>query len=329
MTDPAIVFNGTAIYWSTMVLMSGALSALFLAAFLYRSVGGETLTVSVSAAFAAVLSVLFSKAARWICQQDKTAWSLFSLENISSGGYSMVGFLFGWILAIGLASLVLRRTSRQTLGLFDSFAPAMALLAAIVRLSLFFCTADRGRYEVRDPLFQRLPFAVRVGEERFVLATFFLQFLALCLLVGLLLIFFFALREKRSQGRVFVFFLQCYASSDFLLESTRNDAAFLPFNGFISFSQVVDAVVLITLMIYFLLNTPRGQSVRQMMVCTGWVLALAGAGMCEYLVQRHADQWLLCYLGMAAFLLALTGFSLRLYSWTYKKGHKQIKSRAV
>ncbi|MCQ2558245.1 MAG: prolipoprotein diacylglyceryl transferase [Oscillospiraceae bacterium] len=329
MTDPAIIFNGTAIYWSTMVIMSGALSALFLTAFLYRSMGGETLTVSVSGAFAAVLAVAGSKACRWLCQPEKMLWSLFALEGVSSGAYSMVGLLLGWILAIGLAAFILRRTYRQTMDLYDSYAPAMALLAAIIRLSLFFSSADRGRYEIRKPMFQKLPFAVRIGEGRFVLATFFLQFLVLCLLLALLLVLFFVLQEKRSPGMMFVFFLQCYASSDFLLESTRNDAAFLPFNGFISFSQGVDAVVLVALMIYLLMNTPRGQSGRQMMVCTGWVLALAGAGMCEYLVQRHADQWLLCYLGMAAFLLALTGFSLRLYSWTYKKGHKRKKSRAV
>jgi hypothetical protein len=110
-------------------------------------------------------------------------------------------------------------------------------------------------------------------------------------------------------------FLLFYSASEAVLDSTRYDSSFLPFNGFVSIVQIIAGVCILALLIHYsrLSIRANGRRFWHWLLWLVWFAALAGVGITEYLVQRHGDWFLSCYGGMALCCLVLALIVYRMY----------------
>ena len=164
---------------------------------------------------------------------------------------------------------------------------------------------------MKSPLLRRLPIASPVisssGAEDWRFATFFVEFLLLCVVFAAVLRFFLRRRRapmkagQKRDGNVALYALLLFSAVELLCDSTRYDSSFMPINGFVSLTQIVCGVCLLVPLVVWSIRSIRadGRSAFHWAVWIGWFLALAGAGVCEYLVQRHGDWYLGCYAAMA------------------------------
>ena len=210
------------------------------------------------------------------------------------------------------------------------------LAAAFVRLSALFNSTCRGKVAVKMPLLRRLPVASPVisssGAEDWRFATFFVEFLLLCAVFFVVLRFFFRRRrqnmkaEQKKDGNVALFAMMLFSAVELLCDSTRYDSSFLPFNGFVSLSQIACGVCLLVPLIIWSVRSIRGngRSAFHWVIWVGWFFSLAGAGVSEYLVQRHGDWYLGCYTAMAlcSYLMAWLPYRMFRSIWSRKKRSK-------
>ena len=222
--------------------------------------------------------------------------------------------------------------------LLDCFAPGAVLAAAFIRLSALFNSTCRGKIAVKTPWLRRLPLASPVlsssGAEDWRFATFFVEFLLLAAVFVIVLRFFFRRRRQamkagqKRDGNVALFALLLLSAVELLCDSTRYDSSFLPFNGFVSLTQIVCGVCLLVPLVVWSVRSIRanGRGVFHWALWVGWFLALAGAGVCEYLVQRHGDWYLSCYLAMAVTCYFMARLPYAMYRSVCAKKKRAKKS---
>ena len=96
-------------------------------------------------------------------------------------------------------------------------------------------------------------------------------------------------------------------AEELLVESVRNDADFLPFNAFISLSQLLAAFALLAVLLVYSRRAIRSHGFRLCMLVFWlcWAVGLCIVGISEYLVQRHGDWYLSCYALMSAAIVLM------------------------
>ena len=67
----------------------------------------------------------------------------------------------------------------------------------------------------------------------------------------------------------------------------------------------------------------EGLRPRHILVWFLCLLSLGGAGISEYLVQRHGDWYLSCYAFMAFWLILMAGLSTRMLRLQYSRKEEQ------
>ena len=311
MRTPAFCFGRTILYWDTILLVFAALSCALALWAAYRANGGRRRTLLVLIPLGAALSFALARLLYFYCHSEQFASLAAAMADSSAVSFCLVGAVCGFVLA-ALALRTLRLAPDAAL-LLDCAAPALALGLALARLSALFNDACRGKAILRDPRFFRLPFAVAEagrGEYRF--AAFFAGALGFALAFLLLLRRFGRLYpEKREpkgrRGDVFFSFLLLLGAEELLVDSVRNDASFFPFNAFISVAQIFAAAFLLLVLIVYSRRAirARGRRWSDLVVWFDWALGLAGVGIAEYLVQRHASWYLNCYTLMSAAILLM------------------------
>ena len=138
------------------------------------------------------------------------------------------------------------------------------------------------------------------------------QFPVFALAVILCWAFFrFTRRMRRGEdleGCVFALFLALYGAAQVVLDSTRYDADFFRFNGFVHLTQVLAAAAVALSAAWLSVRAVKKTGLRPWH--WGCWAALAGgmglAGYMEYYVQRRADQAALGY-GLMSGGMALAG----------------------
>jgi len=305
MNGIAISLDNLTIYWSGIIIALGIAAALILTQSLYTSHGGNGTAVLAFMPIALVLSVLLSRMLHWYCHGEQYAGFFKAITDYSNGDYCLPGVILGCYLA-AVAVRVLGFTNNIE-RLLDCFAPGAALGIALIRLSALFNTSCRSKIAVENPILQRLPFAATVSSNEYRFATFFVEFI-LFLLVFLLLMRFFIRRrrypmkaEQKRDGNTVLLFLMCYGAIELLMDSTRYDSSFLPFNGFVSVGQIMAAVSTFVPLLIFSIRSVRanGQRFVHWLMWIGWVLSIGATGILEYLVQRHGNWYLGCYSAMS------------------------------
>ena len=308
MSEAMLTIGSLSLYKSALVIALGAAACFALTAALYPR-GGLGAALGLFACADLILTLLFCRFLHYYCHSEQYASFWKAMTDYSVGGYVLVGapgaaLAAAWITkAAGLTQNPAR--------LLDCFAPGAVLAAAFIRLSALFNSTCRGKIAVKTPLLRRLPLASPVisssGAEDWRFATFFVEFLLLGFVFVLVLRFFFRRRRaamkagQKKDGNTALFALLCASAVELLCDSTRYDSSFMHFNGFVSISQILCAVCILAALVVWSVRSVRanGRGLFHWAVWTLWFFALAGAGVSEYLVQRHGDWYLSCYLAMA------------------------------
>jgi len=332
MNQIAISIGETAIYWNSIIIALGILACFALSMALYTSHGGRASSMFVMLAFSLLLSIFLSRFLHWYCHEDQYKGLWHCLKDYSVGSFCVPGILFAVLISAKLTELL--GFAESSKGLLDAVAPGEALCIALIRLSCLFTNGGRSKIVVTKPLLQHLPIASPVtdssGATQYLFATFFIQFILTMILAIALVNFYLNCRRRRIKGdssrdgHVMNMFLLFYGCIEMVLDSTRYDASFIhfrlltflnKFTGFISFVQIVSAVCTLVLLIKYSKIAVRADGVKwyHYVLWVLWVVGLAGAGVCEYLVQRHGDWYLICYSIMTAGVLVMTLVVHRFY----------------
>ena len=123
------------------------------------------------------------------------------------------------------------------------------------------------------------------------------------------------MKSGSREGNVARMFLLYYSAGELVLDSTRYDSSFVPFNGFISIVQMIAAFSILAVLVYYSIHSVRANGLRfsHWLRWVGWLVTLAGVGVSEYLVQRHGDWFLPCYAVMALCCLLMALIVHRMY----------------
>lgn len=319
----AFIVGEVFIYWHSVILTCGVLTAIFLFLALWLDRGGSwrggLLAVPVSLA----LSMVLARLIHWYSMSATYASFWAAMTDYTSGGFALMGVFIGCILAACLLRLC--KVHEHLLRMLDCMSLAGMAGVAVGRLADLFTNADLGMLLQGITV---LPFARPVqdaltGEMTYRLATFMLQAIVAALIFGALLIAYI-LRGKGKlvlpDGDLTLLMLLLYCPSQVILDSTRYDSLFFRGNGFVSIVQVLCAVGLGVSIIWFSVRMVKDRGWKYWYI--GLWLAIAagigGAGYMEYHVQRYGHQAVFAYSMMTLLLvivIALTLVVRRLSLW--------------
>jgi len=326
MNDIAFVWEGLVIHWSGIVLALAAACTALMTISLRALQGRELLSAILLSPSGLILGLLGGRLVHWYCRYEQYGSLRAALTQLP-GGFSLVGVFLGCLLAAGLLRLL--RVTDNLPALLDCLAPAGMLGIAVGRLSALFTSAGRGKLLVMDPALRRLPFAAELlnaasGRTEWRFAVFCIQAIVALACFVLLTAFFLRTRsramkrESWQDGNVLLLFLVLWGATEIVLDSTRYDAIFLRSNGFVSLVQIVGAVSLLAVLVVYSVRSVRVNHLRGWhFVLWGIFLALlGGVGYMEYYVQRHGDEYALCYSVMSVCALGLTALIFTVYRTT-------------
>ena len=310
MSAPAFFWYGWAVYWPGIFAALGALCAglgmLAFRGFQGRSLGAAAAFFPVAVLFSLVLGRFF----HWFCHPLSYAGFWPAMTGYETGGFALAGAFAGVLLAAGLFRLA---GFIPRLGEFlDAAAPAAGLGIAVGRLGDRFSTADRSWFV---PAQEGFPFSLPVTDAAGTVSWRFPVFLwqaaaAFVLFLLFALLFIRARRARWPQGSLFWLFLSFYSAGQAVLDSTRYDRGGLPCNAFISLTQLLCLLSILTAALAFTGRACR----RGRRLLLGWGLVLAGCAAgsyLEYFVQRQSGRYLLAYgLMSLCFALAALGVCL-------------------
>ena len=310
MNNALLVLGGLSLYKSALVIALGAAACFVLTAALYPR-GNLGAAPWLFACADVVLTVLICRFLHYYCHSEQYASFWRAMTRYSVGGYVLVGAVPAALAAAWLTKAA--GLTQNSARLLDCFAPGAVLAAAFIRLSALFNSTCRGKIAVKTPWLRRLPLASPVlsssGAEDWRFATFFVEFLLLAAVFVIVLRFFFRRRRQamkagqKKDGNVALFALLLASAVELLCDSTRYDSSFMHFNGFVSMVQMISAVSILGVLVYYSIHWVRADggrpTKRHWRWWLAWFLTLVMVGMSEYLVQRFGDWYVACYAGMA------------------------------
>lgn len=314
MENIAIYTPEITIYYSSIVIALGAVAFFAFAYAVYAANGGSRLAMLFFIPLCTVLSLGLSRLIHWYCHVEQYVSLETAMKDYSTGSFCIPGILLGIVLSVLLLRLV--RLNRNAWHMLDCTAPAAALGLSVIRMSSLFNDACRSKIIITDPRFQHYPLAATVsasgGSAEYRFATFFAEALLYFVLAVVIMLFFVRHREQpvkekcRADGNVFLMFLTGYGAIEFVLDSTRYDSSFFPFNGFISIVQISAFAIMLFVLVYYSIYSVKtnGRRKYHWFSWVGFLLIFTCAGVSEYLVQRHGDWYLGCYAAMSAAVIA-------------------------
>ena len=300
----ALIMGNRFLYWSSLIMTLGGVSAALM--FLALEFGEKKNHLASMAAvpLSALLSLLLSRFVHWYCRPEVYESLSAAMLNFRRGGFALIGVFGGCILAAVILRLV--RLSRNLPGMLDHMALAGCLGIAAGRLASFFNTTDRG---MPLPETVGLPWAVGMtnevaGTAENRLAIFIIQAAVAALLFAGLTVFYFRGRKKQTlrDGDTCLIFLLIYCASQIVLDSPRYDNLYFRSNGFVTIVQIFSLLALLTVATIFTVRLAKKRGARWASMALLLLPLLGCAGYMEYHVQRHGDQAALAYSLMAGCL---------------------------
>lgn len=296
MHEIAFCLGSVIVPYDVLFIALSALVCLFTALACYTGGGGRGWVLWLLTPVMWALAYTCARSIYWACHGEQFSSLSGALTDPGVWGYGLCGVPLGYALTARLARLV--RLERRPGALTDALAPGLALGLAVLRLGAAFNGGARGKVLIRESALQRLPFAFSDANGDYRFAAFFAEAL-LFALFALVLLAVFCRRTRRQKpgGEVFRLFLLLYSLAELVIDSTRNDALYFSFNAFISVAQIVAAVTVLVLLVFYSVRAVRrGWPGRGRWAVWGlYVVSLVTVGVCEYMVQRHGNRQLLCY----------------------------------
>ena len=303
----AFIIGETFLYWNSIILAFGAMTAICLFVSFYLKRPGNGAAAALLVPMSIILGLMLARLIHWYCRSDSYDSLGAAMTDFSRGGFALMGVFFGTAIAACLLRILgVIRNLPET---FDCLALGGAAGIAVGRLACFFTSADRG--DILEGI-TALPFAYPApnavtGEPEYRLATFLLQAIVTGCIFLVLAVFFLRGRKKKNlrDGDTCLIFLLTYGASQIVLDSTRYDSLFMRSNGFISLVQILGLIFLLLPLVLFSVRMVRIFRFRGWMVGL-WlpIAALLGvAAYMEYHVQRHGDQALFAYGTMSVCLI--------------------------
>ena len=308
MTEPnAFIIGRIIIPWSTILIVFAILAWFFFAYSFAGEEKKERIAYLCMLPASIVLSFFFCRLLYWYSNQSQYPDFFAALKSTSLMAFSLLGILPG--IAISAALIRLTGLSKNLPGMLDVFAAPTAFMSGLFYLTGFFSNSCRGKYAITNPVFTRFPFAVistdALGNEQYRFATFFAGFVLMSAVS--LLTFLFYTKHAKKKGATLAFFLLFYSAVQFILESTRYDAGYFPFNGFVSIIQIASAASIVGAAIFYSVTSIRKTGMRAVypILWVALLLCIGATGYLEYLVQRHGDMAGSIYPGMALSCLGM------------------------
>lgn len=319
----SIIVGTTEIPWKSILLILSVLAAFFLSYSLYAAHRGGRIGMWLWAPLAAFLSLFFCRTLYWYCNREQYNDFYTAMHDFTPDGFAMLGIIPAVILAAAFIRLI--RLAKSLPAMLDAIAPGISLGMGLSYLMCLFDIRCRGKVVVTTPVFCHLPFSAPMvmpqGGVEYRFATFFIAFLVMLGIMKLCMEFYAARGEEK--GCTAALFLLLYSASGFILDSTRYDAGYFPFNGFVSVLQIFAGLSILALAIGFCVRMLRRRGFVWYVI-PWWVamlLSMGATGYLEYLVQRYGDRYMLLYSLMMLSCLAMV---LLVYVM-YALGRKQTE----
>lgn len=308
----AIYYQGTIVYWSSIIIGAAIIAGYFIGLAFYLPKNKYSFGYSLFYGIAIVLALVSSRWLHWYCYQEQYESLELAMTDFTRGGFLMPAVLVSVWLAALIASPTAKGHSRFQI--LDAAMPALAFITGVIKFADIYSDLCRGKLVITNPDLQRLPFAIITPEGDYRLATFFLTAIAMAVVTVLIIIFFYvdARHEKKpplkEAGHTFRIYLVLYGMVEIVMDSTRYDAAHFSFPGealaglnkgmgFMGFSQLIGAICCLYVFIYYLVMTIKANKWKKLHILpiVLFVLGLAGGGTAEYLVQRYFDGYVYWY----------------------------------
>ena len=309
----AFIMGELFIYWNSIILTLAAAGAICLFLAFYLNKSGNAVAGFAVVPVGMVMSLLLARFIHWYCRADSYNGFLDAMTNYSSGGFALMGVVFGCILAAVITRLL--RLQKNLPEMLDCMCIAGAAGIAVGRLASFFNASDRG--QIVESI-KSLPFVYPVtnavsGALEYRLATFMIQaMVALVLFIALAVFYLKNKHYKLRDGDVTLIFLLVYGASQVVLDSTRYDSLFFRSNGFVSIVQVLGAISLAIAIVMFSIRMVKAKGFKFWYILLWLVIAglIGGAGFMEYYVQRHGDEAVFAYSIMTSCLIGIVALTL-------------------
>lgn len=311
------------LYWDTVVLVAGLLLFAMLFYTFYVSAGGKRWVTLLYDLFAIPLMIVGSRFLYWLCHQEQFSGIGSAYQNLLSAGFCLSGAVLGTLLAAVLVRGL--KATKKIPVLLDASGVSMAGAFTLFRFSALFNETCRGKISVQTEANQKLPLAATItnalGQKEYRFATFMVEGILFGILFILLTVIFvrtyFGKKKHplKKRGYPYLMSLIMLPSVELILDSTRYDSCFMPFNGFVSNVQIFSLVAALVAMIILMVRVVKAQGCHftTVLFMVLFVAALGGVGYTEYLIQRHGDWYVKCYtwmgiccvcLNILAFLMA-------------------------
>ncbi len=321
MSSAVISLGGFSLPYSSLIITLAVMACFLLTWSLFCARGGSSLLLTSYLMVSCVLSLFLSRALHWYCHSEQYNGFPDAFTDVGTGGFVLTGVLFGIILTALLFSLF--HCWEQLPFLLDSLSPGITLLFLFIRLTSLFNDSCRSKIAVNDPHFQHLPFAAPIvnasGRIEYRFAVFFAEAIVLAILFLVLVILLSRSVGKNRNGVVWLSFLTWYSAIEVLTDSTRYDSSFTRLNGFVSVVQTSCGVLILAVLILAAVRSGKSGRLKKShwALFLLWLLALGGAGISEYLVQRHGNWYYSCYALMAICLTLMAGINSILLRTAY------------
>ena len=314
MNPIAIIVDNTQIHWDAIIIVMAIPAWFFSFHSLYCANKGRRLASWVFLPFAVLLGAITSRLLYWYAHVEQYKGLSQALEDFNIGCFSMLGILPGLFLAAVLVRCL--RLNKNLPAFLDALVPATSMGMGLMYLSCLFNYNCRGKFTVDTVSMQHLPYASPVpeaGELSYRFATFFWSAVFMFVLAYICTEFYYI--KKKEYGSTACLFLLIFSAGQFILDSTRYDAEYFPFNGFVSILQIFDGVCILVLTIAFSIRAVkrRGFKWYYVLLWLGQAGAMTATGMMEYMVQRYSDQHLTYYAYMAVSCVGMFMIGFILY----------------
>lgn len=326
MENVAIFIGNTQIRWSALIVICAVFVWFSVSYSLHVSHGGKRYVMFVCLPYMVFFSLLFGRAIHWYSHSElyKSAedafYSLWT-GNFSYGSYDMPGIILAALLTAVLCGRLIG--SGGTRRLLDAFSPGLALGMGIIYLADRFGTAARSKMVFSLSEQNCIPlFVAEDGNSgSYRLAVYFVLFAGLFAIFLLTSVFYIRrnpdfLTIGSYKGSTFILFMLLLSALEVVCDSMRYDSSYFRSNGFVSIIQVISALCFLAVVIFYSIRSVKGNGFKffHSIIWVFFVAGFGGAIYMEYLVQRHTDWYVKCYVIMSicCAAMALCGYILHL-----------------